>query len=72
MQLMMLLGLSSLRTKKVTTSWGVADGWSLSNNSRSPLASIRGSQGSALPGGQSRAIASLTSTKREMFSARST
>ena len=26
MQLMMLLGLSSLRTKKVTTSWGVADG----------------------------------------------
>ena len=38
---------------------------------RSPVTSTSGSHGSALPGGQSNAIASLTSRKREMFSARS-
>ena len=38
---------------------------------RDLLASIKGNQGSALPGGQSRAIDSLTSTNLEIFSARS-
>ena len=71
MQEIMLFGFKRSLIKKLITSSGFFSGNLLSKDSLSLEASINGSQGSALPGGQSNYIASLTSTKRDMFSARS-